>query len=130
MGQSAAPVLLPSPEALPFTLTVDRPARSRLSRAIGARVNDLTPNCPGCSREHLPADLLTNHLTLTGTKEKAMSWEFLTAVLAFGTLGTVTILGYNSSVKTQQRLHANKRKSTLASDAPSTLAPGVKPVDT
>jgi len=59
-----------------------------------------------------------------------MSWDFLVGILAFGTLGTVAILGYIGSVKAQQRLHANKRKSTLAADAPSTLPPGVKPVDT
>jgi hypothetical protein len=59
-----------------------------------------------------------------------MSWEFLTAALAFGTLITVAVLGYISAVATQKRLHSNKRKSTLAADAPSTLPPGEKPVDT
>jgi len=60
-----------------------------------------------------------------------MSWNNLLAVLAFGTLLTVAVLGYISTVQTQRRLAAKKkRKSTLAADAPSTLPPGEKPVDT
>lgn len=59
-----------------------------------------------------------------------MSWDFLVGALAFGTLLTVAALGYIGSVATQKRLHSNKRKSTLAADAPSTLPEGVKPVDT
>ena len=59
-----------------------------------------------------------------------MSWDALVGLLAFGTLFAVALLAYISSVATLQRLHSNKQKSTLAADAPSTLPPGVKPVDT
>ena len=51
-------------------------------------------------------------------------------VLSLGTLSAVAIFAYVSSVKTADRLHSNKRKSTLAADAPSTLPPGAKPADT
>lgn len=60
-----------------------------------------------------------------------MTWDFFLPVLAFGTLLAVAVFGYVSSVATQRRLQENKkRKSTLAADAPSTLPPGEKPVDT
>ena len=59
-----------------------------------------------------------------------MSTEFLIAFLAFGTISAVAVFGYVSAVRTQQRLHSNKRKSTLAADAPDTLPRGEKPVDT
>jgi len=51
-------------------------------------------------------------------------------VLAFGTMGAFAVFAYLSAVKTADRLHSNTRKSTLAADAPSTLPPGQKPVDT
>jgi hypothetical protein len=54
----------------------------------------------------------------------------LVAILSLGTLLAVAIFGYMSAVATTKRLHSNKRKSTLAADAPSTLPPSVKPVDT
>ena len=60
----------------------------------------------------------------------AMDMTTLIGVLAFGTLGAVAVFAYLSAVKTADRLHSNTRKSTLAADAPSTLPPGQKPVDT
>jgi hypothetical protein len=54
----------------------------------------------------------------------------LIGVLAFGTMGAFAVFAYLSAVKTADRLHSNTRKSTLAADAPSTLPPGQKPVDT
>jgi hypothetical protein len=59
-----------------------------------------------------------------------MTWDFFLPALAFGTLLAVAVFGYLSSVATQRRLQEHKRKSTLAADAPSTLPPGEKPVDT
>jgi hypothetical protein len=59
-----------------------------------------------------------------------MSWENLVVFLAFFTLLAAAIFGYLSTVATQRRLHSNKKKSTLAADAPRTLPPGEKPVDT
>jgi hypothetical protein len=59
-----------------------------------------------------------------------MSTTILLAVLAFGTLGAGAVFGYLSSVRTSERLHSASRKSTLAADAPSTVPPGQKPVDT
>jgi hypothetical protein len=55
--------------------------------------------------------------------------QTLIGVLSLVTLGAVAVFGYLSSVKTAERLHSNTRKSTLAADAPSTLPPGEKPVD-
>jgi hypothetical protein len=54
----------------------------------------------------------------------------LIGVLAFGTMGAFAVFAYLSAVKTADRLHSNTKKSTLAADAPSTLPPGEKPVDT
>ena len=54
----------------------------------------------------------------------------LIGVLAFGTMGAFAVFAYLSAVKTADRLHSNTRKSTLAADAPSTLPPGQKPIDT
>jgi hypothetical protein len=54
----------------------------------------------------------------------------LIGVLAFGTMGAFAVFAYLSAVKTADRLHSNTRKSTLAADAPSTVPPGQKPVDT
>lgn len=54
----------------------------------------------------------------------------LIGVLAFGTLGAFAVFGYLSAVKTADRLHSNRKKSTLAADAPSSLPPGERPVDT
>ena len=59
-----------------------------------------------------------------------MNVEILMATLALGTLLAVTAFGYVSANRTHARLHSNRRKSTLAADAPSTLPKGVKPVDT
>jgi hypothetical protein len=55
--------------------------------------------------------------------------QTLIGALALMTLGAVAVFGYLSSVKTAERLHSEKRKSTRAADAPSTLPPGEKPVD-
>lgn len=54
----------------------------------------------------------------------------LIGVLALGTLGAVAVFGFLSASKTADRLHSEKRKSTLAADAPSTTSPGEKPIDT
>jgi len=54
----------------------------------------------------------------------------LIAFLSFGTMLAVCVFAYFSAVATDRRRHSNTRKSTLAADAPSTLPPGVKPVDT
>ncbi|MFO1144515.1 MAG: hypothetical protein U1E59_19500 [Amaricoccus sp.] len=59
-----------------------------------------------------------------------MDTSTLIGVLAFGTLAVGAIFGYLSAVKTADRLHSNTRKSTLAEDAPNTVPPGQKPVDT
>jgi hypothetical protein len=59
-----------------------------------------------------------------------MGTETLLAVLAFGTLGAVTIFAYISVQRTEERRQSNTRKSTLAADAPNETPPGVKPVDT
>lgn len=59
-----------------------------------------------------------------------MTVSTLIGVLAIGTLGAGAIFAYLSAVKTADRLHSNKRKSTLAADAPNSLPPGQKPVDT
>ena len=48
----------------------------------------------------------------------------LIGVLAFGTMGAFAVFGYMSAVKTSDRLHSNKRKSTLAADAPNSMPPG------
>ena len=54
----------------------------------------------------------------------------LIGVLAFGTMGAFAVFGYMSAGKTSDRLHSNKRKSTLAADAPNSMPPGQKPPDT
>jgi len=54
----------------------------------------------------------------------------LIGILAFGTMGAFAIFAYLSAVKTADRLHSNTRKSTLAADAPDTVPPGQKPIDT
>jgi hypothetical protein len=59
-----------------------------------------------------------------------MDFAFIVPILALGTIGAFAIFGYMSAVKTNDRLHSNTRKSTLAADAPSTTPPGVKPIDT
>lgn len=59
-----------------------------------------------------------------------MSTELFLPLLTFGTLGAVCVFGYISAVRTEERRQSNSRKSTLAADAPSTLPPGVRPVDT
>lgn len=59
-----------------------------------------------------------------------MLTEVFLPLLTFGTLFAVAVFGYISAVKTEERRQSNTQKSTLAADAPSTLPPGVKPVDT
>lgn len=59
-----------------------------------------------------------------------MDFSFIVPLLALGTIGAVAIFGYLSAVRTNERLHSNTQKSTLAADAPSTTPPGVKPIDT
>lgn len=59
-----------------------------------------------------------------------MDTSSLIGILALGTLSAGGIFAYLSAVKTADRLHANTRKSTLAADAPNTVPPGEKPVDT
>jgi hypothetical protein len=59
-----------------------------------------------------------------------MATEIFLPLLTFGTIIAVAVFGYVSAVKTEERRQSNTRKSTLAPDAPSTLPPGVKPVDT
>ena len=54
----------------------------------------------------------------------------LIGILAFGTMGAFAVFAYLSAVKTADRLHSNTRKSTLAADAPNTVPPGQKPLDT
>jgi len=54
----------------------------------------------------------------------------LIVFLSFGTMLAVAVFAYVSVNATERRRHSNTRKSTLAADAPSTLPPGVKPVDT
>lgn len=59
-----------------------------------------------------------------------MDGYWLVGVLALGTLSAGAVFAFMSAVKTAYRLHSQTRKSTLAADAPSTLPPGEKPVDT
>jgi hypothetical protein len=59
-----------------------------------------------------------------------MPTEVLLAVLAFGTLGAVVILAWRSSAATEERRQSDKRKSTLAQDAPNKAPEGKRPVDT
>lgn len=59
-----------------------------------------------------------------------MSIEVLLGILAFGTLGSVCVFAYLSAVRTNERLHSDSKKSTLAADAPDSKPPGVKPPDT
>lgn len=54
----------------------------------------------------------------------------LIGVLAFGTLFAVLVFAYRSNIEMQKRMESDKRKSTLAADAPDKTPPGVKPVDT
>ena len=49
--------------------------------------------------------------------------------LAFGTLGAVIAFAWMSKVKTDRRRDSEKRKSTLAADAPDRAPDGRKPVD-
>lgn len=58
-----------------------------------------------------------------------MSTSILVGFLAFATLGSVAVFGYLSSVRTADRLHSERRKSTLAADAPDKAPRGEKPVD-
>lgn len=59
-----------------------------------------------------------------------MTTETLIGVLAFGTMFAVLVFAYRSNIEMQKRMEADVPKSTLASDAPDTTPPGVKPVDT
>ncbi len=59
-----------------------------------------------------------------------MDTSTLIGILALGTLSAGAIFAYLSAVKTADRLHSDKRKSTLAADAPDTVPAGQKPVDT
>jgi hypothetical protein len=59
-----------------------------------------------------------------------MTMQTLLAVLAFGTMGVVVLLGWRSAVETERRRVEGKRKSTLAADAPNRTPKGAKPVDT
>lgn len=59
-----------------------------------------------------------------------MDTSTLIGVLALGTLTAAAIFAYLSAVKTANRLHSNTRKSTLAADAPNSVPPGQRPVDT
>lgn len=54
----------------------------------------------------------------------------LIGFLAFVTMGAFAVFAYMSAVKTADRLHSENRKSTLAADAPNTVPPGEKPIDT
>ena len=59
-----------------------------------------------------------------------MDTTTLIGVLAFGTMFAVLVFAYRSNIEIEQRRVEEKRKSTLAADAPDTTPPGVKPVDT
>lgn len=59
-----------------------------------------------------------------------MDTSTLIGILALGTLSAAAIFAYLSAVKTADRLHSNTRKSTLAADAPNSVPPGQRPVDT
>lgn len=58
-----------------------------------------------------------------------MSVEVLLGILVFGTLGAACLFGIRSVSATERRRREEPRKSTLATDAPSSTPPGVEPVD-
>ncbi|MBK5927926.1 hypothetical protein [Rhodobaculum claviforme] len=59
-----------------------------------------------------------------------MDTSALIGVLAFGTLFAVLVFAYRSTVEMEKRRQQDKRRSTLAANAPDTTPPGVKPPDT